>query len=211
MIDMETLLVVAISALGIAATLRYFFGVKKNRWLGKKMSSQAESVFAPKDSEYVNIGGAIGYNFTYKLRDPWKEMKGTFTLFPRHSLIYMPISLLIGGADRFFANLYCEKKLAGEGHIVEARHFRRAKIEGLESMRKQEVSKAGRTFVLLWRHGDLESALRRTLDQFPNPSILSHFCCFSETKSFFIYFKPKSGEIEADLKAFVQAAPEYFR
>lgn len=208
---MDTLLILAISALGLAATIRYFFGVKKNRWLGKKMSSQAESVFEPKDKEYVNIGGAIGFNFTYKLRDPWKEMKGTFTLFPRHSLIYMPISLLIGGADRFFANLYCEKKLAGEAHLVESRHLRRAKIEGLESMERKETIKDGKTFVLLWRNGNLESALRRTLEQFPDTGSLNHFCCFGETKSFFIYLKPRKGEVEANLKAFVKAASEYFR
>ncbi|TXT42702.1 MAG: hypothetical protein FD137_2058 [Spirochaetes bacterium] len=208
---MDTFLILAISALGLAATIRYFFGVRKNRWLGKKMSAQAEAVFYPKDKEYVNIGGAIGFNFSYTLREPWKELKGTFTLFPRHSLIYMPISFLIGGADRFFANLYCEKKLAGEGHIIESRHLKRAKIDGIAAMERREIEKSGTKFVLLWRQGNLEAALRRTLNSFPDSSTLSHFCCFSETKSFFIYLKPKNGQIDANLKAFTEAASEYFR
>jgi len=98
---MNNYLLFAIAALGVATTIQYFFGLKKNRWLGKTMSVQAENLLAPKNKEYVNIGGAIGHNFTYKLREPWKEAKGTFTLFPRHSLLYMPFSLLIGGSDRF--------------------------------------------------------------------------------------------------------------
>jgi hypothetical protein len=119
--------------------------------------------------------------------------------------------MLIGGADRFFANLYCEKKLAGEGHIVEARHLKRAKIEGIEAMERRELEMNGIKFVLLWRHGNLEAALRRTLEAFPDSSTLSHFCCYSETKSFFIYLKPKNGEIDANLKFFTEAASEYFR
>jgi hypothetical protein len=208
---MDTLLLIAIIALGMGATVQYFLGVKKNRWLGKTMSAQAENVFAPKDTEYVNIGGAIGYNFVYKLRDPWKEMKGTFTLFPRHSLLYMPISLIIGGTDRFFLNLYTDKKLAGEGHIIEKNHLRKAKIEGIEDMKREEIEKAGKTFYILWRQGDLRDVLSRTLDAMPAPATLSHFCCYGDNKTFFIYLKPSKGKISENLKAFMDMCPQYFR
>ena len=210
---MDNYLLIAIFAIGLGATIQYFLGVKKNRWLGKTMSAQAEKIFDPKETEYVNIGGAIGYNFTYKLRDPWKELKGTFTLFPRHSLLYMPISLAIGGSDRFFLNLYTDKKLAGEGHIVEKSHFRKAKIDGIDSMHKEEIEKAGKTFYLCWRNGDLKEALARTLDAMPDPDTLAHFCCFGGNKTFFLYLKPSKakGEISANLKAFADICPQYFR
>jgi len=93
---MNNFLFFAIFALGVVATIQYFLGVKKNRWMGKNLSSQAEGILKPKDTDYVNIGGAICYNFAYKLKEPWKNAKGTFTLFPRHSLLYMPISLVVG-------------------------------------------------------------------------------------------------------------------
>ncbi|HQQ31797.1 MAG TPA: hypothetical protein PLO10_06215, partial [Rectinema sp.] len=96
---MNNFLFFAIFALGVVATIQYFLGVKKNRWMGKNLSSQAEGILKPKDTDYVNIGGAIGYNFAYKLKEPWKNAKGTFTLFPRHSLLYMPISLVVGNCD----------------------------------------------------------------------------------------------------------------
>lgn len=210
---MNNYLLIAIFAIGIGATVQYFLGVKKNRWLGKTMSSQAENIFNPKETEYVNIGGAIGYNFAYKLRDPWKEAKGAFTLFPRHSLLYMPFSLIIGSSDRFYLNLFTDKKLAGEGHIIEKNHFRKAKIEGIADMKKVEVEKAGKTFYLFWRHGDLKEALSRTLDALPDPATLAHFCCFDDNKTFFLYLKPAKakGEISGNLKAFVNLCPQYFR
>jgi len=208
---MDTMLIFAISILGIGATIQYFFGVKKNRWLGKSMSSQAESIFEPKDMQYINIGGAIGFNFAYKLREPWKEAKGTFTLFPRHSLLYMPLSLLIGGSDRYYLNLYADRKLAGEGHIIEKKHLQKAKIEGIDEMQKVEKNRDGKTFIIFWRHGDLKDALLRTLDAMPDPASLAHFCCFSENKTFFIYLKPFKGQISANLKAFADICPQYFR
>jgi hypothetical protein len=208
---MDNLLVFAIAALGLGATIQYFLGVKKNRWLGKIMSTQAENIFNPKESEYINIGGAIGFNFAYKLRDPWKEAKGTFTLFPRHSLLYMPFSLLIGGSDRFYVNLFTEKKLAGEGHIIEKAHLSKAKIEGMAEMTKEQVEKAGKTFMIFWRNGELRDTLMRTLNAMPEPAALSHFCCFSDNKTFFIYLRPVKGQVSGNLKAFADACPQYFR
>jgi len=208
---MNNFLLFAITILGLGATIQYYFGVKKNRWLGKTMSIQAENLLGPKDTEYVNIGGAIGYNFTYKLREPWREIKGTFTLFPRHSLLYMPISLVIGGSDRYFLNLYTDKKLAGEGHIIEKKHLRRAKIEGLEEMQGERLERAGRTFFLYWRYADLKETLLQTLDAMPAPSSLSHFCCYRDNKTFFLYLKPTKGSISDNLKAFMDQCPHYFR
>lgn len=208
---MNNFLLFAIIILGAGATIQYFFGVKKNRWLGKTMSTQAEQIFNPKETVYVNIGGAIGYHFTYKLVEPWKEVKGTFTLFPRHSLLYMPISLLIGSSDRYYLNLYTDRKLVGEGHIIERNHLRRAKIEGIEEMQKEEIERAGRTFYLYWRYGNLKDVLARTLDAMPDTASLAHFCCFDDNKTFFLYLKPSKGNIAGNLKEFIQICPQYFR
>ncbi len=197
--------------LGIAGSAQYILGTRKNRWLGKQMSAQAEEVFKPKDTNYVNIGGVIGYNFVYKLRDPWKEAKGSFTFIPRHSLLYIPFTYLIGNRDRFFINLFTEKKLAGEGHVIEKGHLKRAKIDGIERMEREEMSLGGKTFVLLWRGGNLLPALKRSLESMPDPSTLSHFCCFDDNKTFFLYLKPRKGAIEANLKKFLELCPEYFR
>jgi hypothetical protein len=208
---MNTYLLIAIGALGVGATVQYFLGVKKNKWLGKRIAAQVEDLLHPKESQYVNIGGAIGYNFTYKLREPWKDAKGTITFFPRHSLLYMPLSLVMGGSDRFFINVFTDKKLAGEGHIVEKGHLRRAKIDGIQDMSREEIKAGGKTFILLWKHEAIKKALIKTLEKMPEKGSLAHFCCFADNKTFFLYLKPQMGEITENFQFFVDNCSEYFR
>lgn len=209
---MDTPYLIPLLLLGIAGSAQYILGSRKNRWLGKQMSIQAERVFSPKDKEYVNIGGVLGHNFVYKLREPWKEAKGSFVFIPRHSLLYVPFSyLLIGNRDRFYINLFTDKKLAGEGHIIEKGHLARAKIDGMAQMQREEATVAGKTFVFLWRQNGLLPVLKRTLEALPDPSTLAHFCCFGDNKTFYLFLKPKKGAIEDNAKKFLELCPEYFR
>ena len=197
--------------LGAAGSLQYFLGTKKNRWLGHRMSQQSEKLLKPKDTEYINIGGAIGYHFKYKLRDPWSSAKGSYTFIPRLSLLYVPFTYMMGNRDRFVMNIFTDKKLIGEGHIIEKNHLKHAKIDGEWSMSKEEVARGGKTFVLLWRQEAILSTLKRTFETFPEPESLTHFCCFDDNKTFFIYLKPFKGEIENNLKHFLSVCPEYFK
>ena len=138
--------------LGAAGSIQYFLGTKKNRWLGHRMSQQAERLLNPKDTEYVNIGGAIGYHFKYKLRDPWTSAKGSYTFIPRHSLLYVPFTYLLGNRDRFVINIFTDKKLISEGHIIEKGHLKRAKIDGEGVWQERDVRTED--FVLLWKTGE---------------------------------------------------------
>ncbi|MDP2790825.1 MAG: hypothetical protein Q8O15_03600 [Rectinemataceae bacterium] len=209
---MDTPYLIPLLLLGIAGSAQYILGSRKNRWLGKTMSIQAEKVLSPKDAEYVNIGGVLGHNFVYKLRDPWKEAKGSFVFIPRHSLLYMPFSyFLIGNRDRFYINLFTDKKLAGEGHIIEKGYLAHAKIDGIAQMQREEVALAGKTFVFLWRQNELLPVLKRTLKAMPDPTTLAHLCCFADNKTFYLFLKPKKGAIEDNLKKFLELCPEYFR
>ncbi len=209
---MDTPYLIPLLLLGIAGSAQYILGSRKNRWLGKQMSAQAERVLSPKDAEYVNIGGVLGHNFIYKLRDPWKEAKGSFIFIPRHSLLYVPFSyFLIGNRDRFYINLFTDKRLAGEGHIIEKNQLGRVKIDGIAQMGREEIALAGKTFVFLWRQDEILPALKRTLEAMPDPSTLAHFCCFGDNKTFYLFLKPKKGAIEDNLKKFLELCPEYFR
>ncbi|HEY9054442.1 MAG TPA: hypothetical protein VIO60_06460 [Rectinemataceae bacterium] len=208
---MEVKYLIPLLILGAAGTTQYYLGSRQNRWMGKRISTQAEEILNPKDTEYVNIGGVIGYNFVYRLREPWKEAKGSFTFLPRHSMLYLPISYLIGSRDRFFLNLFTDRRLAGEGHIVEKRHLGRAKIDGVESMKRMEVSKGKKRFVLLYKEEGLKSALLKTLEAMADSDSLAHFCCYADNKTFFLFLKPRKGMVEDNLKTFLQICPEYFR
>lgn len=204
--NMNPFLFTGLVALGVGATITYYLGVKKNRWLGKHLSAQTEEILAPTDTNYVNIGGAIGYNFSYKLKDDWKEAKGTFTFIPRHSLLYMPISFLIRGGDHFYLNLFTDRRLPGEGHLILASHLRKAKIDDIEAMSRKEVELGGKKFVLLWRENRILDKLERIALSFPDPQSLMHFCCYADNKTLFLHLAPKKGIIGDNLSYFVKNA-----
>lgn len=190
--------------LALITTLGYFRGRKKNRWISGWIGKECEQVLKPKKSEYVNIGGTIGYNFTYTLSTPLKEAKGTFTLLPRQSVLYFPISLLISRHDRFYLHIYAAKKLLGEGHIIRESYLpkMRVQIAGIESMKRDVVIRGGQRYVVLWKQSVLEQPLKRLLNEFAYPEDLLHFCSYKDTKAFFFYLIPRNNHIASHLKAF---------
>jgi len=201
----------ALVVLAIAATAQYYLGMKKNRVIASTISKGAEEALKPTSTNYVNIGGAIGHNFAYALSGgPWTSAKGTMTLTPRQSLLYMPLSRLIVGGDRFYINLFTKKKLRGEGHVVEAAHFRRAKIDGIDKMERRETQAGGKRFVLLWRGTDLSKELEAVITAMPDPARLRHFCAFDDNKTFFLHTRPDRGEVKADLQALLPRLDAFF-
>lgn len=199
----------ALIVLAVAATGSYFYGAKKNRWVVSKLSKDLEEALKPVTTNYVNIGGAIGYNFNFVLTPPFTSAKGTITLSPRHSLLYLPFSLLIGVRDRFFVNIFTKKRLRGEGHLVRKEYLNRAQIEGADSMDRKEVSIGALRFIVLWKGADLSCDLEKLLESLPEPARLRHFCAYPETKTFFIHALPNQGRIGATLEAILVRLPVF--
>lgn len=200
---------VALVLLAIAATAQYYIGTKKNRWIVSTMSESLEEILEPTNTNYVNIGGSIGYNFSYSLSGDWTRAKGTFTVNARHSLLYLPISLLLGIRDRFFINIFTKNKFKGEAHAIAASFLRKANIDGLDAMHRRDVTIGDYLFVLLWRGHDQSKELEALLDALMEPGRLVHFCSYPETKTFFIHYRPKNGFIRDDLKAIVKRLPRF--
>ncbi|GAB1432554.1 hypothetical protein MASR2M29_11790 [Spirochaetota bacterium] len=200
----------ALVLLAIAASGQYFFGSKKNRAISSRLSRDLEDSLKPQTTNYVNIGGTIGYNFAYSMTVPWSKAKGTFTVNARHSLLYLPLSLLFGIRDRFYMNLFTKKKLSGEGHIVSAAYLRKANIDGIDSMKKTEVFQSGKKFFLLYKLPEMEKSLKELLDSMPEPVRLRHFCIYPETKTFFIYYLPRQGKLKPLLDTLLPQLPNWF-
>lgn len=185
--------------LAIYAIANYFRGMKKNKWISGFIASETESILKPKDTEYVNIGGAIGYNFTYTLQEPFSTAKGTFALIPRQSAFYMPVVLLLGSKDRYYLTIFTTKKLAGEGHIIEERYFRKISqtITGIESLQQERIQKGKRSYVILWDAPKLQERLHKVLDEAEELHLLRHFCVYRDNSNFYIFMEPKRHGIEA--------------
>jgi hypothetical protein len=144
-------LIIPLIAVAVVTSLCYYRGRKKNRWISGWISRETEDILKPEDTNYTNFGGVIGYNFVYKMRQPFREAKGTFTLLPRHALFFLPFSFLITRHDKYYLQLYAEGKLAGEGQIIARSYLSKARrmITGLENLEMEEVDAGGRRFVLL--------------------------------------------------------------
>ena len=192
-------------ALAIFATLGYFRGKKKNAWISGWISREAEEALKPADTDYVNIGGTIGYNFTYKMKGQFREASGTITMLPRQSVLYFPISLLTAKHDRVYINLKANGKLAGEGHIVSEKYIKSARslISGYRNFQNTEYSINGSKFYLLSKTASVEKMLINFAEKTESINNLRHFCCFPDNKNFFIFIKPVRGELVKFLKSAV--------
>jgi hypothetical protein len=196
----------------VVTSLCYYRGRKKNRWISGWISRETEDVLKPTDTNYTNFGGVIGYNFVYAMRKPFREAKGTFTLMPRHSLFFLPISLLITRHDKYYLQLYVEGKLAGEGHIVTRSYLAKARrvITGVENFEQEEADCQGRRFVLLYKGKGMDAKLRQFLFNLEHPELLIHFCCYAENSNFFLFAKPARLKLGELLKSYVPGLKPFF-
>jgi hypothetical protein len=192
--------------LALVTTGAFFWGRKKNRWIGAWIARETEAALRPKDTQYVNIGGCIGYHFTYAMAAPFREAKGTFTLLPRHSILYLPISFLIRRHDRFYLQLFTDERLPGEAHILRQDYYDKNKdtITGAETMRQDRVMSGRHAYVLLWKHSGLDRRLRLLLERLAGRGdALLHFCCYPGNHNFFLYIAPVHGRLEPLLRTVV--------
>lgn len=210
---MNPLLLAGIIALAVAATGAYFFGRRKNKALAGVFSKEAEKAFHAVSTEYVNIGGSIGYNFVYKLKEPWTEAKGTMTFIPRQSLLYVPFSLALGARDRFFVNIFTKKKLAGEGHILSAAYYRRngGVIQNQSRFHKESWQQGNRNFVLLYEDEAMAKRLKALLAELPAAAELKHFCSYPENNTFFLFIRPAPGMVAGILERLLSGLNSFFR
>jgi hypothetical protein len=204
--------IVPILALGVIATLGYFRGRKKNAWISGWISRESEAVLKPADVNYVNFGGTIGYNFVYKLKGPFREAKGTFTLLPRQSVMYMPISLLVSRHDKYYLQLFAEGKLAGEGHILAKSYLSKGRrsITGFDDLHRQEYRWEDKTYFLLWDAKGMDEKLKKLLENLKHPELLRHFCCYASNKNFFLYLKPVYMKLEEFLKSLIPELKPFY-
>ena len=198
---------------GALAAFGYLRGKKKNAWIANWISRETEAALEPSRTDYINIGGAIGYNYIYDLKPPFREAKGTFTLLARQSFLYYPFSRLLARFDRYFLHLYTDEELAGEGHILEARHYEKARKEivGVEDLGTETVTVPAGTFVLLFRGAGMGKRLKHTLEVLEGAENLLHFCCYDENRTFFCFLRPQKGRIEPFLASLLPELPAYFR
>lgn len=95
---MNSLLFILFLLFTFLLLLGYERGRRKNIKLMKDISRLLEEIIEPEDKEYTLIGGVAGFKALYRKGEV--EVRALLVLLPRMSLLYLPLSYLLGRRDR---------------------------------------------------------------------------------------------------------------
>lgn len=201
--------VIAVLALMGATMFVMVRGQRRNRNFASALSRRLEATFRPVTSSYRNIGGVVGYHFTYDLEPPYKRVQGTMTFFPRHTLLYYPIARLLKREDELRFSLHPEFFAVGEAHIVSAGRYGSGwiQITNEGEMSRKEVEIAGQPFVVLYFYEGLADRMVAFLKAVPHIEVLRHFACFGTERLFFFQMEPQLEILDDTISAVLQNLP----
>lgn len=139
-----------------AVGLGYGFmrGQRRNRMIAAEIAHSLEEFYHPEEKRYVNIGGVVGYHIFYRLGGQLKSLVGTLTLLPRHAVLYLPISRLLGRRDQLRLTLHTRAVPFGEGHIADPKAFEQGLLflKDEESLQQRSVSLGEQELLILYHN-----------------------------------------------------------
>ena len=197
-----SLLAYLIFGLAAAMMLGWRRGVRANQLLLVETCAIAERVFQPTDTSYTNIGGLVGYNFTYQLDSAaFHRLDGTITTLPRQSLLYYPMARFMGREDNLILTLFCHSLAPGEGHIVEERQFSRGwiPIDDDTSMQCETVEHGELRFLLFSYNPIVHSLLLSILTRLSGGPSLRYIGYYGSNRCISLRFCPGSAELETQI------------
>jgi len=201
-------LLVAISFVAVVAG---GFGARKTRRLAKTVSQILETVFTPLETRYTNIGGLVGYHFVYSVSPPFGEVTGTMTFLPRHTALYLPLSLFAGREDRLAIYFQFESSPAGQGHIVDAKHFRHGwiTVDDIENMSRTNLVRNGIEFTIFTYNPLVRDRLADLVEKFPEQAGLRHFAYNAADRTVLIEIRPNVDTLLDILNSVKQLLPNF--
>lgn len=197
-----SLLAYLIFGLAAAMMLGWRRGVRTNRLLLVETCTATERVFQPTDTSYTNIGGLVGYNFTYQLDlAAFHRLDGTITTLPRQSLLYYPLARFMGREDNLILTLFCHPRAPGEGHIVEGRQFSRGwiPIDDDTSMQCETVEHGELRFLVFSYNPIVRSLLLSMLARLSKVRSLRHIGYYGSNGYIALRLCPGGAELETQI------------
>jgi hypothetical protein len=203
-------LIILILALAATSFIMFHRGLRTNRALSRWILETLEETLKPLDTEYRNIGGTIGYHFTYLLEPPVRKIRGLFTLVPRHAMFYMPIARMMGREDELHISFYSDDRPVGEGHIVVPARLDSwwAQIEDQEEFDQSSQQRDGREFVVLSHNRFVSEKLIWFLHDLPSVDGFRQFSCFRRDNSYLLVINPREADIPAMIHTVRERLPE---
>ncbi len=184
-----------IAAAGVL-TLGYFFGRRKNLKLAQSIGRELEGVLHPRDQTYTWLGGVLGFKAEYRGIEWAPRVEATLTLLPRHSLLYLPVALLVTGGDRLFVVARPTKAISGEAHVIATSYRRRlGRLPGEHGWHREAVEARGERFEVLAEDRKTAAGLREWLQSLAQPRRVKHIALTPKMGTLYLYLVPIPGEI----------------
>lgn len=177
----------------------YFWGRRRNKKIFLSAFNALVEVAEPVDQTFTTIGGVVGYhaNLRMKKDSPVSQIDATITLLPRHSWLYLPISMMIMRYDRLFVTLSIKPKMVGEGHIIEKAYagFRGPKIKNADRLQKETIKWNTIDFILYYETMKVRDHLTRFIDENPDPGIIRHIALVPDQRKCFVFMIPRKEQV----------------
>lgn len=97
-------------------SIAYLYGFKKNYRLIKNVAKILEVELNPLDKNYTWLGGVVGFSAEYDIENTGK-IKITFSTIPRQSILFLPLSILMGRYDKLELLVPVKKKITSDINI----------------------------------------------------------------------------------------------
>lgn len=195
--------VMVLLLLGLVASLQYWRGRRLNLTLIRELSRQMEEALRPKEKNYTWIGGYVGVVAEYTLEDEnYSKVKATISLLPHHSLLYLPISLLLGRKDRVYFLIYPKRKLKGRAHVLSGK--KSSSLKGLPRFSfVDSVTLKGVNLKRYYNSKGEAEFLTKVASRLKDPRSFEHLAANVEENAYYASMVVGRGDVADLLKPFL--------
>jgi len=105
---------------GTSVILAFFWarGRQENIRISADILKRLESALGPETVRYLDIGGGVGRRFEYENALGFPVIRGMLTLLPRHAVLYLPFSRMMGRSDLLTITFVSDSFPLGIGHVI---------------------------------------------------------------------------------------------
>ncbi len=193
----ETLLINIFIIISIILMVGYFFGRRKNQAIAASAISALNKALKPEDQKITNIGGVIGYHveMSFGKKRNIQQVKGTITMLPRHSLLYLPISMIFRRFDRFFITIKLKQlPTEKEARIFERRFYNKHRKNTGTHLQREEFNPGSGDYIYLYENDADLKILKAIMDKIEDPERLKETSMRPDSSEVELLFVPTVGE-----------------
>ncbi len=194
--------VIIMLVLGAVVTLQFFKGRKINLMIMEHYAKKFEKLLRPKDQLYTWLGGYIGFRVNYEIdSETLEKIEMTLTLLPRHSVLYMPVSLITARHDKLYVVFRPKKKIRTDIQIIRKGYYIfKPRIEEEPHLQKEILETNGKKFTIMYRERkEFDRFFKRIKEIFDMTRVI-HIALVSRTNVLYVFLRPSTDDTPREIR-----------